>query len=151
MTRPDTRLLPHGRHGKKRTRSEEDGPYSLILHRCVPLTARSRPVSTPYARLPSTDHPASVERTAFPRVIVWRGEGGGHMELNAQVHRWKEEGWQVERCDERVLEGPAYGALVVLRRTKTVDRLKEPVPRTPIASTADKRASPRTPHRSRKS
>lgn len=58
-----------------------------------------------------------LESTTPPsatRVFVWRT--GSRATLEAQLQACRNAGWRIERCVARVVEGPAYGALVVLRR-----------------------------------
>lgn len=66
-------------------------------------------------------------------VIVWRPERSSRASLEGLLRRWARRGWTVRRCEPRVLEGPAYGALLVLEREALQKRLQ----RRPIHWTAD--------------
>ena len=80
--------------------------------------------------LPSLVHPSSRPPTSRPttRVLVWGPEQGTRADLEASLRRWRAKGWQVERCEPRVVDGPAYGALVVLRWAPDHDRRVERPP-----------------------
>lgn len=66
-------------------------------------------------------------------VIVWRPERNSRANLEGLLRRWARRGWTVRRCEPRVLEGPAYGALLVLEREALQKRLQ----RRPIHWAAD--------------
>lgn len=66
-------------------------------------------------------------------VIVWRPERSSRANLEGLLRRWARRGWTVRRCEPRVLEGPAYGALLVLER----EALQKRPQRRPIHWTAD--------------
>jgi len=64
------------------------------------------------------------------KVAVWRGDSQQSSELPAALRRWRQNGWRIRRCEPRVLEGPMFGALVVLERERpaTTRRHRRPIP-----------------------
>lgn len=66
------------------------------------------------------------------KVVVWRPSENFGLDLDEFVRRWAYRGWSVRRCEPRVLEGPTYGALLVLERELPKKRLqRRPSPNRP--------------------
>lgn len=83
------------------------------------------------ASAPTIDHAGTAPPTpSATRVLVWRA--GSRAALDAHLRAYRDAGWRVERCEPRVTEGPAYGALVVLRwaerPSRTENALPDPAP-----------------------
>ncbi len=85
-----------------------------------------RPASPPAAK---PESPSASTTT----VLVWGPEHGSRADLTAFLRTRRAEGWRVERFAPRVVEGPAYGALIVLRRadrpSPELDRPSSPADR----------------------
>lgn len=93
----------------------------------LPKTPATTPRDAPSSRLQST------------RVIVWPPENSPRTNLDAFLRAEKRKGWRVRRREPRVLEGPMYGALVVLERSRAEERLR----RRPIRRSTDFKLSPK--------
>jgi hypothetical protein len=89
--------------------------------------------------LDRTNHSVEADASAT-RVVVWRA--GSRAALDAHLQACRAAGWHVERCVPRVVEGPAYGALIVLRRADRPVRDGDG-PEEPTRQRAARRPQPR--------
>lgn len=72
------------------------------------------------------------------KVMTWNPEGGTQADLDAFLRKRRQEGWRIQQCVPRLLEGPRYGALVVMHKlTPSRTRMMQ--------TAARKVAAPRAP------
>ena len=104
----------HGRCGQKRMTG---GPVRVYLLRSQIPAKSDQTMFKPRERQFIESRPRTSRRVRpATRVFVWHSEDGTRADLESWLQRWRDAGWQVEHCRPRVIEGPAFGALVVLRR-----------------------------------
>lgn len=118
-----------------RTASLSDGTAIGNRHGGPPVTERRIPTvllldggaDMPIIREPPTETRSRLARDErrTTTVITWNVEDGTRSDLDAFLRGCRRHGWQIQECVPRLLDGPRFGALVVMRRPTT------PQPRTP--------------------
>lgn len=67
---------------------------------------------------PRLERPAQTADTT--RTVVWRADEGPCCNLAEMRRRWTEAGWTVRRCEPRILDGETCGALLVLKKRRSL-------------------------------
>lgn len=64
----------------------------------------------------SRTHPIRDAFVTTTKVVAWDPERGTQDDLDAFLRERRRDGWQIQTCVPRTLEGPRYGALVIMQK-----------------------------------
>lgn len=86
----------------------------------------------------SPTYPVREAFVTTTRVVTWDPDGGTQSDLDTFLRERRRDGWRIQKCIPRILDGPRYGALVVMQkltpsRTRIVrkEAVTVPEPRSP--------------------